>query len=54
MLSKAAFNALLKILEEPPDKTLFLLVCENEDQLLRTIVSRTQLIKISKINNFSL
>lgn len=45
----AAANKLLKILEEPPDKTLFLLVCENEDQLLRTIVSRTQLIKIPKI-----
>lgn len=42
-------NKLLKILEEPPDKTLFLLVCESEDQLLRTIVSRTQLIKINKL-----
>jgi DNA polymerase-3 subunit delta' len=46
----AAANKLLKILEEPPDKTLFLLICENEDQLLRTIVSRTQLIKIPKID----
>jgi DNA polymerase-3 subunit delta' len=45
----AAANKLLKILEEPPDKTLFLLVTENEDQLLRTIVSRTQLINISKL-----
>lgn len=45
----AAANKLLKILEEPPDKTLFLLVTESEEQLLRTIVSRTQLIKIQKI-----
>ncbi len=42
-------NKLLKILEEPPAKTLFLLVTENEDQLLRTIVSRTQLISIQKV-----
>jgi len=42
-------NKLLKILEEPPAKTLFLLVTENEDQLLRTIVSRTQLISIQKL-----
>ena len=46
-----AANKLLKILEEPPDKTLFLLVCESEDQLLRTILSRTQLIKIPKIKD---
>ena len=44
-----AANKLLKILEEPFDKTLFILVCENEDQILRTILSRTQLIKINKI-----
>lgn len=46
-----AANKLLKIVEEPPEKTLFLLVCENEDQLLKTILSRTQLIKINKIND---
>lgn len=49
-MNQSSANKLLKILEEPPDKTLFLLVCENEDQLLRTIVSRTQLIKIPKIS----
>lgn len=50
-MNQAAANKLLKILEEPPDKTLFLLVCENEEQLLRTIVSRTQLIKINKLKD---
>jgi len=50
-MNAAAANKLLKILEEPPDKTLFLLVCESEDQLLRTILSRTQLIKIPKIKD---
>lgn len=53
-MNPSAANKLLKILEEPPDKTLFLLVCENEDQLLRTIVSRTQLIKINKIKDSEL
>jgi len=45
----AAANKLLKILEEPPDKTLFILVSENEEALLRTIYSRTQLIKVNRI-----
>jgi len=53
-MNQASANKLLKILEEPPDKTLFLLVCESEDQLLRTIVSRTQLIKINKISEAEL
>lgn len=53
-MNQASANKLLKILEEPPDKTLFLMVCENEDQLLRTIVSRTQLIKIPKISDADL
>lgn len=50
-MNAASANKLLKILEEPPDKTLFLLVCESEDQLLRTILSRTQLIKIPKLTD---
>jgi DNA polymerase-3 subunit delta' len=43
-----AANKLLKILEEPPDGTLFLLVTEHRDQLLSTILSRTQLIKVPR------
>lgn len=50
-MNQSAANKLLKILEEPPDKTLFLMVCESEEQLLRTIVSRTQLIKIPRISD---
>lgn len=53
-MNPAAANKLLKILEEPPEKTLFLLVCENEEQLLRTIVSRTQLVKIGKMADVDL
>jgi DNA polymerase III subunit delta' len=39
-------NKLLKLIEEPPANTLFILVAENEDQILPTILSRTQLVKI--------
>ena len=39
-------NSLLKIIEEPQPNTLFLLVAQNQDQILSTILSRTQLIKI--------
>lgn len=39
-------NKLLKLIEEPPPNTLFILVAENEDLILPTILSRTQLIKI--------
>jgi DNA polymerase-3 subunit delta' len=39
-------NKLLKLIEEPPPNTLFILVSENESLVLPTIVSRCQLIKI--------
>ena len=40
MLSTAAFNALLKILEEPPKYGVFLLLTDNPDKLLPTVRSR--------------
>lgn len=39
-------NKLLKLIEEPPPNTLFLLVAENESLILPTILSRTQLVKV--------
>lgn len=42
MLSKPAFNALLKILEEPPEHVVFILATTDFDKLPDTIVSRTQ------------
>ncbi|HLZ86497.1 MAG TPA: hypothetical protein VKQ52_04640 [Puia sp.] len=39
-------NKLLKLIEEPPANTLFLLVAENESLILPTILSRTQLVKV--------
>ncbi len=38
----AAANKLLKLIEEPPAKTIFLLITENEDQIINTIKSRCQ------------
>ncbi|MGD9991677.1 MAG: ATP-binding protein [Salinivirgaceae bacterium] len=43
-------NKLLKLIEEPPEKTLFFLVAENSEFILKTILSRTQLIKIGRIS----
>jgi len=42
MLSKAAFNALLKTLEEPPEHIVFILATTDVDKLPATIISRTQ------------
>ncbi len=42
-------NKLLKILEEPPKQTLFILLSESSDHMLQTIISRTQLVKVPRI-----
>ena len=42
-------NKLLKLLEEPPRQTVFIMVCEEPERLLETIRSRTQRIDIKKI-----
>ncbi len=44
-------NRLLKTLEEPANKTLIILVAQNQDQILNTIISRTQLVKIPALKN---
>jgi DNA polymerase III subunit delta' len=44
-------NKLLKLVEEPPPNTLFVLVAENESLVLPTVVSRCQLIKIPALEN---
>ena len=48
---KEAGNTLLKIIEEPPSDTIFILVVENIEQVLNTIISRTQLIKANAIDD---
>lgn len=44
-----ASNSLLKLLEEPPQKTLFLLIAENEKEILPTIYSRCQVIHFNAL-----
>ncbi|HLP50724.1 MAG TPA: hypothetical protein VK154_07560 [Chitinophagales bacterium] len=48
---KEAGNTLLKIIEEPPANTIFILVVENIEMILNTIISRTQLVKIPAIED---
>lgn len=47
-------NKLLKLLEEPPEKTVFLLIAEAPDMLLTTILSRTQRLNMKKIDDESI
>jgi len=46
LMNVASANALLKVLEEPPAQTLFLLVTNQPDKLLITILSRTQRVAV--------
>lgn len=48
-MNNAAANKLLKILEEPPEQTLFFLVCDSIESILPTIISRTQIIKMQPL-----
>jgi DNA polymerase-3 subunit delta' len=49
-MHQATANKLLKMIEEPPEKTLFLLVSEEPDKVIPTILSRCQLVKIPSFN----
>lgn len=50
-LFHSAAPKILKILEEPPDKTLFILIAEESGQIISTIVSRTQLVKMKPLSD---
>ena len=47
-------NKLLKLIEEPPQQTVFLMVCQEPDKLLETIRSRVQRIDVKKIDDESI
>lgn len=47
-------NRLLKLIEEPTDNTFIILVAENQDLILQTILSRCQLIKIPDFENLEI
>ena len=50
-MNPSCANKILKILEEPPVKTIFILVSEAEEKLLTTIRSRCQVIRVPKISD---
>lgn len=50
-LNIAASNKLLKILEEPSEKTLFILITEHEEDILQTIRSRCQVVQFHRLSD---
>jgi DNA polymerase-3 subunit gamma/tau len=54
MLSKAAFNALLKTLEEPPDDVIFIFATTETDKIPVTIMSRCQKFELRRIDTLVL
>ncbi|MEM9918550.1 MAG: hypothetical protein AAF990_10665 [Bacteroidota bacterium] len=44
-------NRLLKLIEEPPENTVFLLVAEDSERILNTILSRCQIVKINQLGD---
>jgi len=48
-MNETAANKLLKFLEEPPEKTIFLLVSEEPDKIITTMCSRTQILVVPPI-----
>ena len=53
-LNISASNSLLKILEEPPKNTLFILVSNNQQSILPTILSRCQKVGFQRLNEKNL
>ena len=50
----AASNKLLKLLEEPTDKTLFILIAEHEEDIIQTISSRCQVLHFAKLKDLDI
>jgi len=49
-LHPSASNKLLKAIEEPPEKTVFLLITEDQEQIIPTILSRTQIVQFKRLH----
>ncbi len=49
-LNTSASNKLLKLLEEPPEKTIFILITENEEDIIQTIRSRCQILHFNGLS----
>ncbi|MFI3316147.1 MAG: DNA polymerase III subunit delta [Rikenellaceae bacterium] len=54
MMNEQAANKILKILEEPWERTIFILITERVDRLLPTIISRTQEVAVPRIDESAL
>jgi DNA polymerase-3 subunit gamma/tau len=50
MLSKSSFNALLKIMEEPPSYLMFILATTDINKIPETVVSRCQIFNFKKLS----
>ncbi|MBW8360471.1 MAG: DNA polymerase III subunit delta' [Weeksellaceae bacterium] len=50
-MNAPASNKLLKFLEEPPEKTVIILTAENTDDFLPTILSRTQVVEVPRLDD---
>lgn len=48
---REAGNTLLKVIEEPPSDTIFILIVENAELVLNTILSRTQIVRINAVQD---
>ncbi|MCR6545269.1 ATP-binding protein [Dehalobacterium formicoaceticum] len=48
LMTHSAANSMLKMLEEPPEGTIFILLAENGDEILPTVLSRCQVIKFGE------
>lgn len=53
-MNASAANTLLKLIEEPPPGTVFLMIAEDTDQILPTILSRTQMIRLAPLDDKSM
>jgi len=49
-MNAASSNKLLKLIEEPPNKTLFILIAEDEEQIIQTIKSRCQILRFPPLS----
>lgn len=49
-MNTACSNKLLKLIEEPPNKTLFILIAEDEEQIIQTIKSRCQILRFPPLS----
>ncbi len=53
-MNASASNKLLKLIEEPPERTLFILIAENEEQIIKTILSRCQVLHFQPLTEYNI